>query len=85
MHGVGGLNDTVVPLNPEVLDDGMATGIVMDYLDVNAILWAVDLFSDLFADKTALEAVRSRGMSKCYDWVASARAYLDLYQNALKQ
>ncbi|HHQ69373.1 MAG TPA: glycogen synthase GlgA [Halothiobacillaceae bacterium] len=85
VHGVGGLNDTVVPLNPEVLDDGMATGIVMDYLDVNAILWAVDLFSDLFADKTALEAVRSRGMSKCYDWVASARAYLDLYQNALKQ
>lgn len=85
VHGVGGLNDTVVSIQPDGSDDGNATGIVMHYLDVNAILWAIDTFAELYQDKSALRAVRRRGMSECYDWAASARAYLDLYRNALDQ
>jgi starch synthase len=80
VHHVGGLADTVKPAEPGAPDDGQATGIVMDHLDVNAILWAFDAFSALFDRPEQLETIRRRAMKQEYGWKASARSYLDLYR-----
>lgn len=80
VHSVGGLADTVTPATPANLRDGKATGVVMNHLDVNAILWAFDQFTELFNRPERLQAVRQQAMSQRYDWDASARSYLDLYR-----
>ena len=80
VHRVGGLADTVTPITPATLDDGTATGVVMDHLDINAILWSFDTFASLFEQPEQLEAVRRRAMAQRYDWDASARSYLALYR-----
>ncbi len=80
VHSVGGLADTVTPVSQETLRNGTATGIVMDHLDVNAILWAFDAFIRLFDRDDELDAVRRQAMAQHYDWDASARSYLSLYE-----
>ncbi|MDG4867491.1 glycogen synthase GlgA [Guyparkeria sp. 1SP6A2] len=80
VHSVGGLADTVTPITPANLRDGKATGVVMNHVDVNAILWAFDQFMELFNRPERLQAVRQQAMSQHYDWDASARSYLDLYR-----
>ncbi|HSH84243.1 MAG TPA: starch synthase, partial [Guyparkeria sp.] len=80
VHHVGGLADTVIPMTADTLKDGSATGIVMNHLDVNAILWSIDKFSDLFRRPDDLARMRQQAMAQQYDWGASARSYIDLYR-----
>lgn len=80
VHRVGGLADTVIPMTADTLKDGSATGIVMNHLDVNAILWSIDKFSDLFRRPDDLARMRQLAMAQQYDWGASARSYIDLYR-----
>ncbi|MFN2381468.1 MAG: glycogen synthase GlgA [Guyparkeria sp.] len=80
VHSVGGLADTVTPVTPATLRDATATGIVMNQVDVTSILWSIDEFTALFNRPDQLMHVRQRAMAQSYDWGASARSYLELYQ-----
>lgn len=84
VHQVGGLADTVTPVTPATLRDGTATGVVMNHLDMNAILWSIDEFDALFHRPDDLSRVRKQAMAQHYDWGASARSYLDLYRAITK-
>lgn len=80
VHSVGGLADTVTPVTPATLRDATATGIVMSHVDVTSILWSIDEFAALFKRPDDLMQVRQQAMAQEYDWGASARSYLELYQ-----
>lgn len=80
VHGVGGLNDTVIDTYEATLADGSANGFVMRNLDVPAILWGVSRALEFFQQPTVWQTLQAHGMSKDFSWTASAQQYLDLYQ-----
>jgi len=85
VHGVGGLNDTVVDITPETLADGTANGIVMRYLDAPAIIWAVGQALHHFRDKARWQALQRTGMRCDFSWEKSAGQYLELYRRMLAE
>lgn len=85
VHGVGGLNDTVVDITPETLADGTANGIVMRYLDAPAIFWAVGQALGHFRDKARWHALQRTGMRCDFSWEKSAGQYLELYRRMLAE
>jgi len=83
VHRVGGLADTVVHADNEAIAEGLASGIVMDHLDVPAILWGIDRLLELYADRETFRAIQKNAMHQRFDWDASAQKYEELYQRAL--
>jgi len=85
VHGVGGLNDTVVDITPETLADGTANGIVMRHLDAGAIHWAIGHALRHFHDKPTWQAILRAGMHGDFSWEKSACQYIDLYRHMLDE
>ncbi|MDM7322116.1 MAG: starch synthase, partial [Gammaproteobacteria bacterium] len=85
VHGVGGLNDTVVDITQETLANGTANGIVMRHLDAPAIIWAVGQALHHFRDKAHWQALQRAGMSCDFSWEKSAGQYLELYRQMLAE
>ncbi|MFZ3083681.1 glycogen synthase GlgA [Rhodoferax ferrireducens] len=77
---VGGLADTVVDCTLEDLDEGSATGFVFDELSPAGLLSAVRRAFVLFRRPDEWSAVQRRAMGLRFDWLASARHYLAMYQ-----
>ena len=76
---VGGLADTVTDI-----DAGPAEGTgIMFPPTVAGLRDGLRRAVRLFADKTALMAVRERGMRRDFSWAKAARAYVQLYEAAL--
>ncbi|ANJ66177.1 starch synthase [Halothiobacillus diazotrophicus] len=84
VHRVGGLADTVKHVHPNSIEDHTATGIVIDYLDINAIKWALDYFISIYENKDIFTEIQKQGMSENHDWIVSAQAYGDIYAEILK-
>ncbi|TQV65061.1 MAG: glycogen synthase GlgA [Halothiobacillaceae bacterium] len=84
VHGVGGLNDTVVDTTKESLKDGKANGFVMRHLDPGAILWAVGEALNYFRKPRDWQDIQKNGMQADFSWEVSARKYIELYRRALK-
>jgi starch synthase len=80
VHGVGGLNDTVIDTYAATLADGSANGFVMRNLDVPAILWGVSRALEFFQQPKAWATLQAHGMTQDFGWRSSAQRYLDLYQ-----
>ncbi len=80
VHGVGGLNDTVIDINPHTLANGTANGIVMRHLDAPAIAWAVGRAIELRRDALLWQALQRVGMACDFSWEKSARQYIELYR-----
>ena len=78
---VGGLADTVIDCTLENLDDGSATGFVFDDLSAEALLGAIRRALVLFHRPDDWAAVQRRAMAQRFDWSASARHYLAIYQS----
>jgi len=85
VHGVGGLNDTVVDITPETLAEGTANGIVMRYLDAPAIIWAVGQALGHFRDQARWQAIQRAGMKCDFSWENSARQYIELYRRMMAE
>ncbi|MGC9008042.1 MAG: glycogen synthase, partial [Halothiobacillaceae bacterium] len=85
VHGVGGLNDTVVDITRKTLANGTANGIVMRYLDAPAIIWAVGQALHHFRDKARWHALQRTGMRCDFSWEKSAGQYLELYRRMLAE
>jgi starch synthase len=83
VHDVGGLADTVVHASPTNLAEGIATGIVMEKLDVAAIIESIDLALKLYKDIRSWKRVVQTAMAQDYSWPRSAEQYLALYSRAL--
>lgn len=80
VHGVGGLNDTVVDTYAGTLADGTANGFVMRNLDVNAILWGVGRALEFYQQPEVWKTLQAHGMIQDFGWGAGAQHYLELYQ-----
>lgn len=78
---VGGLADTVVDCTLENLDDGSATGFVFDDPGAQGLFSALRRAFVLFRRPDEWAAVQRRGMGLRFDWLASARHYLAMYQS----
>ena len=81
VHSVGGLKDTVVDL---CADPENGTGFVFHSFDAGAFLQAILNAFGIYNDKPRLLAARLRGMAKDFSWGQSAKAYLQLYRQAMK-
>jgi len=80
VHGVGGLNDTVIDTYETTLADGTANGFVMRNLDDSAILWGVNRALEFFQQPKMWATLQAIGMAQDFSWVTSAQRYLDIYQ-----
>lgn len=76
---VGGLADTVVDL--DIYPDA-GTG-VMFHPSPEGVAAGLARALTLFADRTLMAAVRERGMRKDFGWETTAKAYEDLYEDAV--
>lgn len=83
VHRVGGLADTVVDTTLEDLAEGRATGFVFDHFDRDAFARAVRRAVALYRRPADWQRVRAAGMQRPSDWQGAARAYLQVYQNAV--
>ncbi len=74
----GGLKDTVEAFNPETLTGKGFTFKTYNSYDMLDAIWRA--YATYF-DKDQWKAVQQNGMSGEYGWEASAKKYLDIYQN----
>ena len=75
--GVGGLHDTVEPLDSA---RGTGTGIVAAAPTAHDLLSACDDALTLYRDKPAFASAIARGMAKDSSWTPSAEAYVRMYR-----
>jgi len=84
VNKVGGLADTVVHASLNHLSHGIATGFVLDTLDVDNLIETVRRAFVLFRHKLAWRQLVRNGMQRNFSWENSAREYLDVYKAAIK-
>lgn len=85
VHATGGLADTVVDATPEALADGTATGFGFREPTPAALRGAIDRMLDLWPDRAAWERLAQAGMRADWSWDRSARAYAELYRDAIRR
>jgi starch synthase len=84
VHRVGGLADSVVPITPDTLAAGSATGIVFTPFEPEALAGAIVAALDLFARQELMDKVTRAGMETDFSWQASGRRYEALYEQVLR-
>lgn len=85
VHRVGGLADSVIHSNEETITNGTATGVLIDYLDVPAIIWAINYFVELYENTELLNKIQINGMNRKHEWIISANEYKKLYFNLAQE
>ena len=78
----GGLADTIENYNPET---GQGTGFVFKNYDAVELLKMVKLALRTYEDKSAWSSLIRNGMKKDFSWGASAKKYVEVYQQALQK
>ena len=84
VHGVGGLNDTVIDTWEQTLADGTANGFVMRNLDVQAMLWGIGRALEFFHQPKIWQTLQAHGMTQDFSWAGSAQRYLEIYQELVQ-
>ncbi len=79
---VGGLADTVIDASEPNLRAGVATGIVFDGDDANALIAALGRAMSLYRNPSRWRSLVHCGMRQDFSWRASAQHYIDLYRSA---
>lgn len=80
---VGGLRDTVVDADERAIAEGRASGFVMATLDGDGLLGAVKRARVLYSQPELWRRLQRQAMGEDFSWERSARAYRDLYAQAL--
>jgi starch synthase len=83
VRNVGGLADTVVDATPETLADGSANGFSFSGADAAALVGAARRALAAQADAPLWARLQLTGMRRDFSWRHSARAYEQLYRDAL--
>jgi starch synthase len=79
VRATGGLVDTVEPWDAV---RGTGTGFRFDTPDGTGLLWAIDQALLAYANKKSWRRLMKNGMTKDFSWERSARAYVELYEQA---
>ncbi len=80
----GGLIDTIVDVQPHSLIDGTATGFLFDDPNAEQTMSCVRRALHLFDEKIAWRRVQIAGMLCDFSWTRSARDYVELYRQAIR-
>ncbi|MFT3930874.1 MAG: glycogen synthase GlgA [Spongiibacteraceae bacterium] len=83
VHRVGGLADTVVDANESGMTDETANGFVFEGSSVDAMRDALTRALHMFGSKKNWQQIQLNGMARDFSWQYSARAYEQLYREAL--
>lgn len=78
VNKIGGLADTVVPYN---IENKSGWGITFESYDAYDMLGAINRALDIYYDKTELKNARKNAMDVDSSFTASAKEYIDLYNN----
>jgi starch synthase len=82
----GGLADTVVDADPSTIANDMATGFTFVEYDAYALESALYLACRMYReDPGSWETVVETGMKQDWSWAASAKMYLNLYQQIVQR
>ncbi len=85
VHDTGGLADTVVDLNDETLENGIATGFSFfadNMYDLNTTIWrALNVYWD---KKEVWKQIMLNGMRQDWSWRKSAEQYVRFYEKLMK-
>lgn len=74
----GGLYDTIKPFNPET---GEGNGVTFVTYNAHDMLNAIRRTTALYSDKSLWSGLVSNAMKADFSWDASAKRYLDMYEN----
>ena len=81
----GGLADTVVDTTRANLNKDIATGIVFEPPTAEALVGAVRRACTLFQDKQTYHKVQTTGMREDFSWERAAKAYINVYRQAVQK
>jgi len=81
---VGGLYDTVVDATEETLAENTATGFVMQSIDEQGLLDAIDRCLVTYQQAEMWQSMMKTAMQQDFSWVKSAEAYSLLYSVAVR-
>jgi len=80
---VGGLTDTVTDANTTTIDNKTANGFIIEQPTATSLITSIKKSIGLYQDKTCWQRCQKTAMAFDSSWTASARRYIDLYQQAL--
>ena len=80
VHATGGLADTIADYDPGT---GVGNGFSFDEYTAEKLIDAVTRAVKLFGDRDTWRNLVLRGMKQDYSWKASAKKYLDLYEEMI--
>lgn len=83
VRDVGGLSDTVTDVTPNTLEQGTATGFIIDDDTPAALITVIEKGLALYRDKPAWQKLQLTGMRQEFSWATSAREYLKLYRELI--
>ncbi|MCU7837502.1 MAG: glycogen synthase GlgA [gamma proteobacterium symbiont of Taylorina sp.] len=84
VRDTGGLADTVIHASKEHITLNTATGIIFHETHHSNLFDAVNLTATLYRDKTVWKNLMVNAMKQVFSWRESAKQYLDLYTQAIK-
>lgn len=82
VHAVGGLADSVVPVNPETLHEKTATGFSFQRYRVEDLLHTFNEALDTYRNAEQWRQIQQSCMNQDLSWNNSARHYLKVYEQA---
>lgn len=85
VHAVGGLADSVVPVSPETLAEGTATGFSFERYSTEAFLNAFEAALSAYRDPELWQQIRLNGMKQDLSWDNIANEYVRVYERAIKK
>jgi starch synthase len=83
VHAVGGLRDSVVPVSPETLANGSASGFMFYQAEPWALLAAIQEALHYYQQPELWQQLQRQAMQKDFSWRGKSSHYLGLYQHAL--
>jgi starch synthase len=83
VSSTGGLADTVVPYSPRAVKEGRATGFAFGPASPQGLLLAIMLALRVYERREEWTGLMRAGMLTDVSWTRSARAYVEVYQEAL--
>lgn len=83
VHAVGGLRDSVVPVRPETLADGSASGFMFYQAEPWALLAAVQEALHYYQQPELWQQLQRQAMQKDFSWRGKSSLYLGLYEHAI--
>ncbi len=84
VRATGGLADTVVDLDPESLAAGRANGFVFHEASAHALWLTLERAVAAWRNRRTWQRLQQNGMRPDWSWKPAARAYAELYREALR-